>query len=450
MRQNNVKTLPVVDEENRLHGLITLSDLANKFFGTIDTNVIGRGNTSLSNIVDTLNGRILCGEPDYLVESGKLVIVAMQIADMSPFIEAGDVVIVGNRVEAQMQAIELKVSCLIVTTNSVVSDEVLATAQENKVIVISCPSDTFTTSRLISQSVSVSYVMTTEKLTAFYLDDFIGEIKAKMLQTRYRSYPVLDDYNVIQGFISRFHLIASRKKKVILVDHNEKAQSVDGIEEAEILEIIDHHRVGDMQTAYPISVILEPVGSTATIIANIFFDNAIRPSKSIAGILCGAIISDTMNFKSPTSVYKDKITAEKLAEIAGINIVKFAEDMIRESSSFHGKTVKEIWNEDFKEFVLGNQKLAISQIKTMDTNCINEILEDLLRYMHQLRETGNYQLVMFCITDIIREGSEIIAIGESVPILEKAFNITLKNNQAFLPGVVSRKKQILPLLANLV
>lgn len=450
MKLNNVKTLPVVDEENHLHGLITVSDIANKYLDTIETNVLGKQNTNIQNIADTINAKILTGNNEDLTESGKVIIVAMQKEEMLPFLEKGDIVIVGNRTDTQLEAIKLQASCLIITGNAIVEQEVLEEAKANNVILMVCPQDTFTTSRLISQSIAVANVMTTEGLIRFNLDDFIDDIKTKMLQTRYRSYPVIDDNNVIQGFISRYHLISSRKKKVILVDHNEKGQTVDGIDEAEIMEIVDHHRFGDIQTAYPISVKLEPVGSTATIIANIFFDNAIRPSKSISGILCAAIISDTMNFKSPTSVYKDKLTADKLAEIAGINIEKFAEEMIKESSSIHGKSAKDIFHEDFKEFNLADQKFAISQIKTMDTDCIKDIYQEILDYMHQICESNSYNLVMLLITDIIKEGSEIIVIGESKTLIEKAFNLEIVDNKAFLPGVVSRKKQIIPVLSNII
>ena len=444
MKQNNVNTLPVVDENNHLHGLVTLTDIADKFFDTIDMNVIGSVNTTLANITETINGRVLCGSAGNLVEAGKLVVVAMQADHMHPFIEKGDIVIVGNRKDVQQLAIELNVSMLIIPRNAEVDVDILEMAKKNNTIVISCPQDTFTLTKLISQSITVSNVMTKEHIVLFSQDDFVNDIKIKMLETRFRSYPVINDNNVIKGFISRYHLIASRKKKVILVDHNEKSQSVEGIEEADILEIIDHHRYGDIQTKHPISVTLEPVGSTATIVASIFFENAIRPTKQIAGILCAAIISDTMNFKSPTSVFKDKITAEKLADIAGINIEKFAIEMIKESSSIHGKTVRDIFCEDFKEFQLGTQKLAISQIKTMDINCVNDIFDEILDYMRQLCETVHYNLVMLVITDIIKEGSSVIAIGPSVPILEKAFNVQLKNNTTFLHGVVSRKKQIIP------
>ena len=450
MRLNNVKTLPIVDDDNYLHGLVTISDIANKYLEAIETNVIGKVNTSLQNLVETTNGRLICGSEEHFTEAGKIVIVSMQAQEMYSFAEKGDIVIVGNRKDAQLIAIEMNASCLIVTKNSVVEEDVIEKAKEANTIVVVVPHDTFTTSQLISQCTSVSNVMTRDNIVRFNLDDFISDIKVKMLQTRYRSYPIIDDNNVIQGFISRYYLISSRMKKVTLVAHNEKSQSVDGIEEAEILEIIDHHRFGDIQTAYPITVQLEPVGSTATIIANIYFENAIRPSKAMAGILCAAIISDTMNFKSPTSVYKDKITADKLADIAGINIEKFAMEMIKESSAILGKTAKEIFHEDLKEFHLGSQKFAISQIKTMDTDCIKDIYDDLVIYMKQLLDTEEYDLVMFVITDIIKEGSEVIVFGESIPLLEKAFNIEVKDSKAFLPGVVSRKKQIIPDISSFI
>jgi manganese-dependent inorganic pyrophosphatase len=404
----------------------------------------------LQNIIETINGRLICGDESAYVKSGKVIVVAMQADKMDTFVEDGDFVIVGNRKDVQIRAIELNASCLILIRNSEIDSEVLEKAIEKNCIIISCPHDTFTLTKLISQSISISDIMTSKNIVLISMDDYISDIKLKMLQTRYRSYPVIDDNNVIKGFISRYHLISSRKKKVILVDHNEKSLSVDGIEEAEILEIIDHHRFGDLQTRHPINVRLEPVGSTATMVAATFFDNAIRPAKQIAGILCAAIISDTMNFKSPTTVFKDKLIAEKLAEIANIDINKFAVEMIKESSSIHGKTIKDLFGEDFKEFNLGSQKLAISQIKTMDVNCVDDVMDEIIKYMKILCETNHYKLVMLVITDIIKEGSKVIALGESVPILEKAFNVKLVNNITFLSGVVSRKKQIIPELSNYI
>ncbi len=450
MKLNNIKTLPVVDEDNHLFGLITLSDIANKYLDILETNVIGSRQSTLRNVLETLNATLVSGCAECFPESGKLVIAAMESNEMDPYIEKSDIVIVGNRQDAQLKALECKVSSIIVTGNAKISKEVIDMAKSTNTIVMSSPHDTFTTSRLITQSIMVACIMTTENLIRFNIDDFVSDIKTKMLQTRYRSYPVVDDNNVIKGFISRYHLISSRKKKVILVDHNEKSQTVEGIEEAEILEIIDHHRYGDIQTAYPIHCKLEPVGSTATIIANIFFENAIRPSRSIAGLLCAAIISDTMNFKSPTTVYKDRMTAEKLAEINGINIEEFATKMIQEGSSIVGKTAKEIIHEDYKEFQLGTHKFAISQIKTMDIHCVDSIEKEIFDYMNELAEEKKYDLVMLVITDIIQEGSLALIVGERYDLIEKAFNVEVKNNRVFLPGLVSRKKQIIPEISSIL
>lgn len=450
MKLNNIKTLPVVDEDNHLFGLITLSDIANKYLDILETNVIGSRQSTLRNVLETLNATLVSGCADCFPESGKLVIAAMESNEMDPYIEKSDIVIVGNRQDAQLKALECKVSSIIVTGNAKISKEVIDMAKSTNTIVMSSPHDTFTTSRLITQSIMVACIMTTENLIRFNIDDFVSDIKTKMLQTRYRSYPVVDDNNVIKGFISRYHLISSRKKKVILVDHNEKSQTVEGIEEAEILEIIDHHRYGDIQTAYPIHCKLEPVGSTATIIANIFFENAIRPSRSIAGLLCAAIISDTMNFKSPTTVYKDRMTAEKLAEINGINIEEFATKMIQEGSSIVGKTAKEIIHEDYKEFQLGAHKFAISQIKTMDIHCVDSIEKEIFDYMNELAEEKKYDLVMLVITDIIQEGSLALIVGERYDLIEKAFNVEVKDNRVFLPGLVSRKKQIIPEISSIL
>ncbi len=450
MKQNNVKTLPVVDDENHLFGLITLSDIANKYLDAIDTNVIGSRQTTLRNIVETINAKLITGKQENLPETGRVMIAAMQAEDMTPLIETNDIIIVGNRKEVILKALECKASCLIITGNADLDPVIVEKAKETQAIIMISPHDTFTTARLITQSISVSCVMSRENLTRFNVDDFVDDIRNKMLQTRYRSYPVVDDNNVIKGFVSRYHLISSRKKKVILVDHNEKGQTVEGIDEAEILEIIDHHRFGDIQTAYPINAKLETVGSTATIIASIYFENAIRPSRQIAGILCAAIISDTMNFKSPTSTHKDKNIAEKCAEIAALDMEDFAVQMIHESSSIKGKSPRDLLYEDFKEFKLGKNKIGISQIKTMDIHCIDPIREEILDFMQSLIEQNSYDLIMFVITDIIKEGSEALLLGERTDLIERAFNVIIENDSVFLPNVVSRKKQIIPVISGML
>ena len=337
MKRNNVKTLPVVDDNGKLLGVVTLSDITNKYMDALDNNTIATSKTTLGNIVETLNARLISGSQQDFATSGKILIAAMNADEMHPFIEKGDIVITGSRADTQMKAIELGANCIIVTCGAKIDTTVIKEAEAKKCILIATQTDTFTTARLINQSVPIGYIMTTDNLVKFETDDYIEEIKDKMLKTRYRSYPVIDSNNVIKGLISRYHLISYRNKKVILVDHNEKSQTVTGVEEAEILEIVDHHRLGDIQTTKPIWFKNEPLGSTSTIVANIYFESGIRPSKNIAGLMCAAIISDTIKFKSPTCTYTDKTTAEKLAEIAGINIDEFALAMFKAGSTLQGK-----------------------------------------------------------------------------------------------------------------
>jgi manganese-dependent inorganic pyrophosphatase len=447
MNKHNVKTLPIVDDNDRLVGLATLSNITSKYMDTLENNIIASSGTPLRNIVETLNAKLVYGKQEDFKTSGKVIVAAMAPEQVKNLVEKGDIVIAGNRSDNQLAAIEAGANCLIITGGFDVEEEVLEQAKKVKCIVMITPNDTFTAARLINQSIPIKYVATVDELITFNLDDFVDDIKDIMLQTRYRSYPVVDAHNRVVGSISRYHLISQKKKKVILVDHNEKSQSVHGIEDAEILEIIDHHRVAAIQTGKPIYFRNEPVGSTSTIIANMYFENGIRPTKNIAGILCAAIISDTLKFKSPTCTYIDKMTAEKLAEIAGIDIDKFALEMFKAGTSLQGKTPEEIFNQDFKDFTMGSYKIGIGQVNTMDTDNLGETKKKLLEYMDHVCKTKDYNLVILALTDIVKEGSELLFVGENKELIEKAFNVTLGENSVYLPGVVSRKKQIVPPLS---
>jgi len=448
MKKNNIKTLPVVDEYERLLGIVTLSDITNKYMDALDNNTIASTRTSLRNIVETLNAKLLCGSQDTFHTSGKVVVAATNPEDLPGYVDEGDIVITANRLDTQLKSIECGANCLIITCGGNPSQEVIEKASSKNMVLMTTPVDTFTTARLINQSIPVGAIMTKENLIKFNIDDYVDDIKDTMLQTRYRSYPVVDDNNRIKGFISRYHLISQRKKQVILVDHNEKSQTVNGLEEAEILEIIDHHRLGDIQTANPIYIKNEPVGSTSTIVANMYFEMGIRPSKSIAGILCSAILSDTIKFQSPTSTYTDRITAEKLAEIAGINdIDEYANLMFKEGSSLQGKTPKDIFYQDFKEYTFGKRKIGIGQVNTMDKEKISEIKENLLEFMKKLCEDSGYNLLMLLVTDILNQASEILFVGEEKELIVKAFNVNIGENSVYLPGVVSRKKQVIPAIS---
>jgi manganese-dependent inorganic pyrophosphatase len=448
MKKHNFKALPIVDDEARLLGVVTLSDLTYKYMDTLEDNIIASSKTPLGNILETINATLAVGAPSAFNTTGKVVIAAMQPDEMEPYIEKGDIVLAGNRADSQLRAIELGANCLILTCGCPAEPEVLALAQAKSCIVMLTQIDTFNTARLINQSVPIGYSMTAANLVYFNINDFVDDIKEKMLQTRFRSYPVVDDADRVKGFISRYHLISKRRKSVILLDHNEKSQTVDGIEQAEILEIIDHHRVGDIQTGNPIHVSNEPVGSTATIIANKYFNGGLRPSRKIAGILCAAIISDTLKFKSPTCTYYDQVTAAKLAEIATIDPEEFAGLMFKKGTSLEGKSVQQILAQDLKIYHFGKYKMGIGQINTTDNESLLKLGDELTAHMKKVCQENEYHLLLLMATDIINKASTVFFAGTDKTLLTKAFGVSLGENSVILPGVVSRKKQVVPNLAH--
>lgn len=450
MQKNNVKVLPIADINGKLLGIITLTDITSSFFDVMVNNILCVSDTPLRNIIDTINARLICGNEDEFKATGKVVIAAMVPDDMEPFIEKSDIVLLGNRKDTQMKAIDIGISCIVLTCGAQIDEDVLKSAEEKGTIVLETGYDTFMTARLITQSVPVSYIMTKKKLVCFNLHDYTENIKDKMLKTRYRSYPVIDDEGCIKGFISRYHLISQRRKKVILLDHNEKAQTIDGIDQADILEIIDHHRIGDIQTSYPIQFKNDAVGSTATLIANMYFESGLNPTRSIAGILCAAIISDTLQFKSPTSTYADELTANKLAKIADLNLQEFASALYKASASLEGMSPQTILEYDFKDYVFNKYKIGIGQINSSDSDAFSKIKDELLVLMKNVQENRGYRLILLMVTDIINEGSEILFAGDDGALIEKAFNIKGNEGYAFLKGVVSRKKQIIPIISSTI
>ncbi|MCB2291941.1 putative manganese-dependent inorganic diphosphatase [Clostridium algoriphilum] len=444
MKRNNIKTLPVIDENNRLAGVVSVSNLASNYLDIWDNSILAKSNTPIENILDTLSAKCLYTPEGDFKTTGKIVVAAMHPDSTKSVIEAGDISICGDRDDTQNLLISSKVSLLIITGNHTPTDEIIKLAKTNKCTIILTPFDTFTASRLITQSIPIHYVMTTKNLVSFNSEDFVEDIKHIMIETRYRSYPVLDQDNKVIGSISRFHLISENRKKVILVDHNEKAQSVEGLEDSDVLEIIDHHRIADVQTGQPIYFRNEPVGSTSTIVATIFFENGIRPSKSVAGLLCAAIISDTLLLKSPTSTLVDELTLKRLAQIADLNVEEFAKEMFKAGTSLEGKTAEEIFYQDFKTFTLNNFKVGVSQVGTMYIEGFDSLKEDMIDLMNKKAKENGFALVLLMLTDILNGGSVLIAAGEHKEIISKAFNVTLTNSGVYVPGLVSRKKQVIP------
>jgi manganese-dependent inorganic pyrophosphatase len=447
MKKQKVKTLPVVDDFGQLLGVCTVSNLTNSYMDVSYNNLFANSNTSTENVLDTLSGTIVNNVTFNFSETSQIIVAAMDENEVVRRVGPNDIVITGDRDDVQKSVIEKGIGCLIVTGGYIPASDTIKSADSSGCMIMSVPYDSFTTSRLINQSIPVSYVMTRKNIVSFDIDDYIDDIKDTMLETRYRAYPVLEANRVI-GTISRYHLIKGNRKKVILMDHNERSQTVDGLEEAEILEIIDHHRVGGIQTNTPIIFNNKPLGSTSTIVGELFLDNGVAIPSGIAGILCAAIISDTLLFKSPTSTELDEEIAHKLAKIAGIDIQKFSYDMFKAGTSVAGKSVKEIFYQDFKEFYLGKNKVGIGQVMTMDIDGIKYMRDEMLSFMEESRKAKGYDLVMLMLTDIIKENSEVLYTPEaSRDMIYRAFNVQPSKNSVYLPGVVSRKKQIVPPIA---
>ena len=446
MKKNSLNSLPVIDENEQLCGVVTISDIISSYIDVWDNGFLGKSGTTIDNIIDTLSAKPIVIPSKMRSLNGRILVLAMEPETAARFLEVNDIVICGNRKDVQEIAINSNVSLMIVTGNVDIDEDIIKLAEDKGVTLISTPHDTFTTSRLITQSIPISFVMTRENLVSFTLDDLVDNVKEKMSQTRYRSYPVIDDdnNNKVVGLISRYHLISSMKKKVILVDHNERSQSVDGLEECEILEIIDHHRVADVFTGNPIYFRNEPVGSTSTIIASIMFENGRRPSKKMAGILAAAIISDTLLFKSPTSTNTDKIMLDRLARIEDLDVEKFAMDMFKAGTSLVDKTPEEILNQDFKVFTINENKVGIAQVYTMDLESLKDLKADLLSAMEERRIKDGYSSFILMLTDIFNEASEMVVVGENKELIANAFGKNLENNSFYAPGVLSRKKQVVP------
>lgn len=448
MLKNDVKVLPVASEDGRLLGIVTLSDITGSYMNALNNNMLFAGNTPLQNIIDTLSAKLVGGYDSEFTPTGKVVIAVMEPDNMGPFVEKGDIVLAGDRKDAQIKAIESGASCLILTCSAQIDSDVLEQAQNNKCIVMETDYDAFTAARLINQSSPVGLIMTQKDMVCFHINDYIDSIRERMLNTRYRSYPVVDDKGCMKGFIRRYHLISQNRKKVVLLDHNEKSQTIDGIEQAEILEIIDHHRLGDIQTGYPIYFRNELVGSTSTLISTMFFERGIKPAKEIAGILCAAILSDTMKFKSPTNTYADIAMASKLAAIAQIDLDEFAAQMFKAGSALDGMTPHEILNNDFKDYIINKSKIGIGQISFYNPQNLQELKISLIEYMNNHLKANGYKLLLLMITDIVNSGSTILFAGDDGELITKAFGVHSSENSVYLQGVVSRKKQVVPLLAN--
>ena len=346
--------------------LITIGDIATSYMEVYDNNILATARTQYRNIVKTLDGTLISGNEHGYFLNGKVVIAASSPDLMENFIEKDDLVILGNRYESQLCAIEMDASCLVICQGANISKTIKKMAEERDIVIIQTPHDTFTAARLINQSIPVKYFMSRDNLEIFHLNDYVEHVKEVMSKTKYRDFPILDNKGKFCGFLSRRRLMTSRKKQVILVDHNEKSQAVNGIEEAEVQEIIDHHRLGGLETIGPVYFRNQPVGCTATIIYQMYQESGVEVEPQMAGLLCSAIISDTLLFRSPTCTMVDQAAAEALARIAGIDMEEHAKEMFNAGSNLRGKSVEEICFQDFKVFNVKDIMFGVGQITSMN------------------------------------------------------------------------------------
>ena len=446
MRDLGVVTLPIT-EENKLKGLITISDIATAYMDVYDNKMLSTAATTYKNILDTLDGEMVVGDEEGCFDHGEVVIATANPDILEDYIHEGDMVVLGNRYESQLCAIEMNAAVLIVSMDSKVSLTIKKLAEEHGCRVISTPYDTFTVARLLNQSMPISYFMKSEDLVTFNIKDKTEDIKDIMGNKRHRDFPVLDKEDNYLGMISRRNLMNVSKKKVILVDHNEESQAVNGIEFADILEIIDHHRLGSLETLGPVFFRNEPVGCTATILYRIYRENNVEISKQIAGLLCSAIISDTLMYRSPTCTSVDRAAAEQLAEIAGINIEEYAKEMFSAGSNLTNKATDEIFYQDFKRFTVGDINFGVGQITSMNDEELAALKKRILPFMEQV--DAGVDAIFFMLTDILSETTEMLFYGKRAKqILEEAYLLGAENfkdeGSCTLKKVVSRKKQVIP------
>lgn len=444
MKELNIKTLPI-GRNNKLEGLITVGDIARSYMDVYDSTILARSKTQYRNIASTIDGKIISGNEHSYVSKGKVAIAASSRQLMSDFVDEDDLVILGDRIEAQQLAIDINVSCMVVCGDARIPNEILKQAEEKEIVVIASPHDTFTVARLINQSIPVRHFMTKDELITFYPKDYVDDVKEVMARKKYRDFPVVGINGDFQGFISRRRLLNCRKKQVILVDHNEESQAVDGIEQADVLEIIDHHRLNSIQTIGPVVFRNQPVGCTATIIYQMYQEYNKPVNPVIAGLLCSAIISDTLLFRSPTCTLLDEHAAKELAEIAGINMEELAQAMFKAGSNLQGKSAEEICFLDFKQFTVNDTVFGVGQVNSMSAEELTEIKAQIKSELDKIRQNHRLDMIFFMLTNIMTESSELLCVGpEAREKAISAFDLNGKSDTLYLKGVVSRKKQLVP------
>ncbi len=452
MRQLDVVTLPVVRPDGRLQGVIVNGDIAYSYMDVYDNRELGRARTQYKNIIETLNGHLVCGNEHAYFNHGKVVVASGDVKTIRSEVDGDDLVILGNVVSRQKAVLEEIPGCMIVTGVKSVDPEVARTAEAIDCVLITTEYDSFTTARLINQSIPIRYFMTKENLVTFDESDYLDDVTRVIGKVRHRDFPILDDNQKYVGMFSRRNLLNPEKKRVILVDHNEKNQAVDGIDEAEILEVVDHHKIGSLETISPIYFTNRPLGCCSTIIYRMYQERKVKVNPQMAGLMLSAILSDTLMFRSPTCTDTDRAAAEQLAKIAGVDIEKHAMAMFEAGSNFSSKTTAEIFYQDFKTFSQGDIDFGVSQISAVTDKQLNGIRKSLGEYLEKVLADRNLKQVYVLLTNILDQSSRLICAGQDAeetarnafpgkPVLEDG-----NGRFIMLPGVVSRKKQVIPAL----
>ena len=446
MQESNIHTLPVT-RDGKLEGVITIGDIAKTYMEVYDSTILSKARTQYRNIARAVDGEVLTGNEHSYLLKGKVVIAASSRILMSDFINKDDLVIMGDRKDAQQCAIDVDASCMVVCQNAPVSDKIIKQAQEKEIVIIRTPHDTFTAAQHINQSIPVKYFMTKENLVTFKMRDYVDDVKDVMARRRFRDFPIVDNKGKFLGLISRRRLLNVRKKQVILGDHNEKNQAVDGVDEAEVLEIIDHHRLSSIETMGPVFFRNQPVGCTATIVYQMYQEAGIEPDPVNAALLCSAIISDTLMFRSPTCTPLDENTARKLAGIAGVEVENLAQEMFNAGSNLKGKSAEEICFLDFKQFTVNDTVFGVGQVNSMSADELKEIRKIVQPHLEKARSNHGLNMIFFMLTNIITESSELLCCGpEAREKILSAYDLPEDTETIMLKGVVSRKKQLVPTL----
>lgn len=449
MREQGVRAVPVVDETGRLAGIVGLKDIARHYMDSTGFNDLSQTPIELDILLKTLDARVMSNTKQLSVLTGRVIIAAMQRGTLLNRIRPGDVVIIGDQYDIQLDLIRAGCSALIIVDGAHVAGEVVAAAGEHGVLLLSSPRHAFATVQTMTMSEPVSAIMSA-KVPTVGLYTPLSEVRSKVVASEYRSVVVVDSDNHLIGFITRTDFLQPVRKLAILVDHNELSQAVEGIEEAEILEIIDHHRVGDISTTAPIYVYNDPVGSTCTVVAGTMFLYQIHIPKEIAGLLLSGILSDTLLLTLSTTTERDRTSAQRLAELAGVDIPTYAKELLHASINIEDRSAEELIAADFKEFVIGGKKLGVSQMMSLDCSEIDARERELVEELERLRRSGNYDLTVLLVLNPLGKGQERILLRGEASIVEKAFNVKVVNDTCTVPRVMSRKKDFIPAIGQVL